>query len=292
MRTEYKETIVVRKDLDFGLSSDDTPKYWMHGDPYKTRVMDAVQATFPDGERYFITSVRAFRDQIKDPELLQAVKDFSMQEGQHGMVHTRYNQRLGRQGIPIDSFTEHTQQITEWRLKHLSAKYNVAMTAAFEHFTAMMAELFFAEKAVLKGADERMRALFAWHAVEEMEHKAVAFDVMQKVAHVGYFTRVLAMTHAAAAFSLYILIAPWFMLRADGMSRWQRIKAYAKGASWQLSPRSGVFLRLLPMLATYYRPGFHPNHQKTVHNYDAWIKAYAADQDPMVASEAMYAAAY
>ncbi|MDL5452834.1 metal-dependent hydrolase, partial [Escherichia coli] len=80
--------ITVRTGLDFGLSADDIPKYWMAGDPYRTRVMDAIQASFPDGERYFISSVRAFRNRIQDPELLQAVKDFTMQEGQHGQVHT------------------------------------------------------------------------------------------------------------------------------------------------------------------------------------------------------------
>lgn len=185
-RREYKEEIVVRKDLDFGLDSDDIPRYWMAGDAFRTRVFDAVQATFPDGERYFISAVRAFRNRITDPRLLQDVKDFTMQEGQHGQVHTRYNERLRRQGIDIDAFVRHTKAMCDQRLKHLPDEYNVALTAALEHFTAMMAELFFAEKEVLEGADERVRAMFAWHAIEEMEHKAVAYDVMKEVADVGY----------------------------------------------------------------------------------------------------------
>ena len=82
--TSYKEDIVVRKDLDFGIMDEDIPKYWMNGDAFKTRVIDGVQMSFPDGERYFISSVRNFKDKISDPELLQAVKDFSFQEGQHG----------------------------------------------------------------------------------------------------------------------------------------------------------------------------------------------------------------
>lgn len=290
-RREYKETIVVRKDLDFGLDDEDIPRYWMGGDAFRTRVFDAVQATFPDGERYFISAVRAFRDRIKDPALLQAVKDFTMQEGQHGQVHTRFNERLRRQGIRIDAFTQHTKEITDKRLERFSAEYNVAMTAAFEHYTAMMADLFFAEKDMLQDADHRVRAMLAWHAVEEMEHKAVAFDVMQQVAGVGYGMRVAAMTHATFMFTLFTLVSPWFMLKMDGQSTSERLLSYARGLPWLLGPRKGMLRRLAPMLASYYRPGFHPNHLPSVHNYQAWVDAFVATGDTLAAAEAMHAAA-
>ncbi|MFX6099865.1 metal-dependent hydrolase, partial [Acinetobacter baumannii] len=182
----------------------------------------------------------------------------------------RYNERLRRQGINIDAFTRHTRAMCDGRLQKLSPEYNVALTAALEHFTAMMADLFFAEKEVLEGADPRVRAMFAWHAIEEMEHKAVAYDVMQKIAGVGYLTRVTAMTHATLSFSLFTLVAPWIMLGMDGHSVPERVKLYSKGLGWLMGPRKGVFGRLLPMIASYYRPGFHPNHLPTVHNYEAW----------------------
>ena len=290
-KPEYQEEIVVRKNLDFQLDSEDIPRYWMAGDAFKTRVFDAVQSSFPDGERYFISAVRAFRDRITDPVLIQAVKDFTMQEGQHGQVHTHYNERLRRQGILIDAFTQQTKEVTENRLKTMSPEYNIAMTAALEHFTAMMADMFFAEKEMLDGADPRVRAMFAWHAIEEMEHKAVAFDVMQKVANVDYGTRILAMTHATLAFSFFSAIAPWHMLKMDGYTTRQRVALYAKGLPWLLGPRKGVFGRLLPMIASYYKPGFHPNHVPTVHNYQAWLEAFVTTGDPMKAAEAMYHAA-
>lgn len=291
-KPEYKEPIIVRKNLDFGLTEDDIPKYWMAGDAFKTRVMDAVQSTFPDGERYFISSVRAFREDIEDPELRSEVKDFMSQEGQHGIVHTDFNARLGRQGIAIDKFTENTKSITNKRLKRYSAGYNVALTAALEHFTAMMADLFFAEKEMLAGADQRVRAMFAWHAIEEMEHKAVAYDVMQKVAKVGYFKRTLAMTHATLSFTLFTLIAPWFMLGMDGYSVPKRLGMYAKNLGWLLGLRKGIIGRMLPMIFKYYKPGFHPNHIPSVHNYPDWSESYSKEQDPIAAAETMYAAAH
>jgi predicted metal-dependent hydrolase len=290
-KKEYKETIVVRKDLDFGLTADDIPNYWMANDPFKSRMIDAVQSTFPDGERYFISSVQAFRSQINDPVLLEEVKDFSIQEGQHGIVHTDYNQRLQRQGINVDAFTKHTKRLTEWRLKNYSPEYNVAMTAALEHFTAMMADLFFAEKTILEGAHPRVRAMLAWHAIEEMEHKAVAFNVMTQIAKVGYFRRVLAMTHASLSFSFFTLVAPWFMLKMDGHTLAARFGIYARGLAWMMHPRKGPFFRLCKMIAPYYKPSFHPNDIPSVHNYDDWVASYSADRDPVKAGEAMYSAA-
>ena len=288
----HKEPIQVRMNLDFGFKSDDIPKYWAAGDPFQTRLMDAVQATFPDGERYFIASVNAFRKDIADPEMLEEVKDFSHQEGQHGRVHTDFNDRLARQGVPVKSLTGYTKKITEIRLRRYSASYNVALTAAFEHFTAMMADVFFARKEVLAGADERVRAMMAWHAVEEMEHKAVAFDVMQKVAKVGYLKRVTAMTHAIFSFSLFCIMSPWFMLKADGFGFRERLGMYWRGMLWAYGPRKGIFTRMLPMLLKYYKPGFHPTDLPSVHNYQDWLDGYEEADDPITAGEAMYAAGY
>lgn len=287
-RKQYKEPIVVREDLDFGLESDDIPRYWLADNPFKTRLFDAVQATFPDGERYFIKAVRAFRDRIEDPALLKDVGDFMRQEGQHGMVHTHYNERLKRQGIDVEAFTKHTKRVEELRMQRYSPEYNLALTASLEHFTAMMADLFFAEKSMLAGADERVRAMFAWHAIEEMEHKSVAFDVMQKVAKVGYFKRCLAMSHATFSFTLYTLIAPWFMLRMDGYNPRECIAIYTRHMPWAFGKVLG---RLLPMIARYYRPGFHPTDLPTVHNYMDWVDSYQNSADPLAAGEAMYSAA-
>src|SRR6476661_1049266 len=97
-------TITPRKAPDLGLDGD-IPRYWLGGDAFKTRYIDAMAMTFPDGERYFIQCVRDWRDQVTDPKLAQEVKDFIYQEGQHGMVHTQYNNRLKQQGMAIDKIT-------------------------------------------------------------------------------------------------------------------------------------------------------------------------------------------
>src|SRR5699024_4235514 len=88
--TEHSYPIHPRRDLDFDLGGD-IPRFWMDGDPFKTRYFDALSMLFPHGERFFIDCVRDFSDQVTDPELKAQVKDFIFQEGQHGQQHTKFN---------------------------------------------------------------------------------------------------------------------------------------------------------------------------------------------------------
>lgn len=184
MNARLKTTLnpVVRTKLEFKLS--EIPRFWFNNDPFITRMFDALSLTFPDGERYFIQSVRLFRDQIQDPELQQRVADFIRQEAQHGIAHDQMNQLMKLQGMPVDAFIRRLNKIFKFELEQRSPQYNIAMTAAAEHLTALMADTFYSHKQTLAKAHPYVRALFAWHAIEEMEHRDVAFDVMKDVAQV------------------------------------------------------------------------------------------------------------
>ena len=96
---EYHVTPVVRRHLDFKL--DQIPRFWFNNDPFRSRMFDALSLTFPEGERYFIQSIRLFRKQITDPALQQRVADFIQQEAQHGIAHEDMNQGMQQQGMRI-----------------------------------------------------------------------------------------------------------------------------------------------------------------------------------------------
>ena len=122
-------SIVQRKGPDFGLDGD-IPRWWFGNDPFKTRFFDAMSLLFPEGERFFIECVRDYRDQISDPVLLGQVKDFTFQEGQHGMVHTAYNARsraslsiilLRRKSGFWPDFENTCQRVTCWPTPRLSS---------------------------------------------------------------------------------------------------------------------------------------------------------------------------
>ena len=135
-------------------------------------MFDALSLTFPDGERYFIECVRMFRDKIDDPELQNELR-ILLNKKLNTVLHDKMNQLMKEQGMPVDQFTTTLKKIFRFELTKRSPQYNIAMTAAAEHLTALMAETFIAIK-TLENAHPYVRALFAWHAIEEMEHRDVA----------------------------------------------------------------------------------------------------------------------
>ncbi|NBD21088.1 metal-dependent hydrolase [Aquabacterium fontiphilum] len=283
-------TIVPREKLDFGLDGD-IPQYWFGGDPFKTRLFDAMSTIFPEGERFFISCVRDFRDRVTDPKLQQDIKDFMRQEGQHGIVHGQYNERLKRQGIDVDMLEGITRHMLfKVERKYFSAEQTLAETAAAEHMTAIMAHGFFARKEVLGSADARMRAMYAWHAMEEVEHKAVAFDVMQKVAKVGYFRRVTALLLVTLGFNIHSLLTANYMLKVDGFSRGQRYKLMAKGMWWLFKP-GGLYSSMARHYLQYFKPGFHPWDEGQMQSYRLWLDTFNRTGDPILAGEVLHASA-
>ncbi|CAH0350836.1 metal-dependent hydrolase [Aquabacterium sp. CECT 9606] len=282
-------TIVPRENLDFGLDGD-IPKYWMDNDPFKTRFFDAMSTLFPMGEKFFITSVREFKDQITSPKLQQEVKDFTRQEAQHSLVHRQYNERLKKQGVEIDSINDQIEN----RLFVEAAKFTtpvqrLAITSALEHLTSMMCTSFFERRELLDKSDARVRALYAWHAIEEVEHKAVAFDVLTQVAKAGYWQRNLAMLTVSFGFPLTVSKIMNHMFKVDGFNRGQRVRMWAKGLWWFYKP-GGLFMPTLSYYLAYYKPGFHPWKVKEMPSYGTWLQTFQRTGDPIAAGNALHAA--
>jgi uncharacterized protein len=275
--------IQPREQLDFQLDSG-VPRFWNGGDPYKTRFFDAMSLTFPIGERYFISSVRAYRDQITDPKLLEEVKHFTRQEAQHGMVHTQFNTLLEKQGLNVGWTQTFLDRKFKWQLKYWPKAFNLSYTAAAEHLTALMCTTFMERADVIGDFDPRMRAIYAWHSIEEVEHKAVCYDVLTQVAKAGYFTRIAGLIY----FSIEYPIGNWFMvnrlLKDDGFGFIKRMGMLLKGAWWLYKP-GGVFLPALGYYLSYFKPGFHPWQHQEMGHYKAWLQVFERTGDPIAASE-------
>ncbi|MEY4765043.1 MAG: hypothetical protein RI907_1716 [Pseudomonadota bacterium] len=278
--------IVPREKLNFGFTSD-IPKYWFGGDPFKTRFWDAMSVIFPPGEKFFMTTVRDFRDRVTDPQLLQDIKDFNRQEAQHTLVHNQYNEYLRQQGIDVDGLIKELDDLLFKNYRsRFSREYTLAITAALEHFTALGAHTLFDERDVMRDAHPNVRAMYAWHAIEEVEHKGVAYDVMVDVAKVGYWKRVGALVHATFMFPYTIRKFANAMLETDGYNWWQRRWMNIKSLPWLLGMAAPIFSKYF----AYYKPGYHPWEETDQPGYEPWLKAFNLHGNPVEASEKMRAA--
>lgn len=283
-------TIVPRKAPDFGFVDGDIPRHWLDNDPFKSRFFDAMSVLFPEGEKFFIVCVRDYKDQITDPVLAQQVKEFTYQEGQHGIVHTQFNNRLKAQGVRVDDILERQKSIMfGFFRKRFPRSFTLGQTAAAEHLTALMAHGFFGQKGLMDKADPRVRAMYAWHAVEEIEHKAVAYDVMQKVAKAGYLTRILSFMLVTFTFPFHVFMIMQHMFQVDGVQN--RFKVWMKGL-WWLYGWGGLYPRLMPHYLVYFLPGFHPWKFGDMKIRDVWTETYQrSGGDAIAASDAVEAAA-
>lgn len=245
---------ILPRRMDFAFD-DAIPTYWFDDDPFKTLLLTALSCSFPEGERFFIQSVRHFQDSISDPALLQQVRGFIGQEAHHGKEHDGFNALMARKGLPIGKIESFVKQGLGYQKKILSPERQLAKTCALEHFTAMLAETMLKHPDLLDGVDERLKPLWLWHAVEESEHKAVAYDVYQS--QVGdYGIRIREMMITSVLFSFFTTLHTVQLYQAAGETRnW---RSYLKGADF-LFGQKGVLRRTLPMYLAYYRRDFHPD---------------------------------
>ena len=234
--------------------ANDMPRYWWDNDPAKTLLLAALSASFPPGERFFIDSVRHYQDQITDPELKKAIKGFIGQEAHHSREHELMNGFLQERGVDLARLEREILGFMNLMRKYLSPERQLAHTVAVEHFTALMAEEFLLKYDALEEMDPRIAPIWAWHAIEESEHKAVAFDVYKAIGG-SEFTRVTEMMIVSVLFPVFSAVHLVQLMKEDGqlgnMKSWLGAVNYMWG-------RPGVFRRLLPAYFKFYSPNFHP----------------------------------
>ncbi|WP_339460531.1 metal-dependent hydrolase [Pseudomonas sp. EA_105y_Pfl2_R69] len=240
--------------MDFSFS--ESQKFWFAGDPFMSHFMNNLSSLFPYGEKFFVDSVRAVRDQVSEPQLKKDISAFIGQEAMHSKEHAAYNDYAAEHGIDLERLELRIKVLLEWVTKITTKKQRLAATCALEHFTATMAEqLLQREDLTTQMNDPKLYQLWMWHAIEENEHKAVCYDVYQKV-YGGYFTRTIMM---AITSLIFFGVIGWFqvhLLRKDGqLFNW---RSWGKGLKMLFGPRNGFLTKLLLPYLDYYRPGFHP----------------------------------
>lgn len=238
-------------DFDF---PNPLPRHWHSGDAFKSHLFDAMSALFPDGERFFIDSVRHFREQIDDPVLKEQIRGFIGQEGHHSREHLEYSNRLRDLGYDITRIEKRARMRIRYTQKKFSPQRQLAATAALEHITAIMADGLLKDPQQLAGAHPTMVRLWRWHALEETEHKAVAFDVYNQVCGNRKLLR-RAMLMGTLFFVLDTTRGLAHMLKRDGLLwNW---RVWRDGIQWMWG-KHGVFRPLLSTYRDFFKRDFHP----------------------------------
>lgn len=252
---------------------------WFDGHPFKTAWFNAMSMTFPLGEKFFIDSVRHFTDQIDEPKLQEEIRGFCGQEGFHRREHQRYNETLcSARGYDHDYLEGRLAKNIALTDKIMSPLQRLAATAAFEHITAIMAETALADDSqMIDSVDDQMRAMWDWHAAEEMEHKAVAFDVYRAVGGTEKM-RKLGMLQATFFLLLDVMVGVVHMLRRD-KKMWS-LKLWKEGWRFLFGKENGILRAVIPAYKEYYRDGFHPWQRDTRPLLNAWK---ASHEEPLAA---------
>lgn len=247
---------IEKRNVKFGREAA-PPRWWHGGDPGRTAFFNALSSTFPVGEKFFMTAVRHYRNEAPEP-LRSQIDDFLYQESMHSREHVVFNRQAEDVGYDIASLEDRARRTIAW-VKRRSPLQQLAATCALEHFTATLAHDALADPRHLGGATDEAKRLWQWHAMEEIEHKAVAFDTyLFATRHMTGFRRwlkrSLVMGLTTVRFHYVIFRNTADLLRQDGRNdwaTWRRLLAYLYG-------RPGTLRLLLSGVFIYMRPGFHP----------------------------------
>ncbi|UGT44174.1 metal-dependent hydrolase [Nocardia yamanashiensis] len=255
------------RKVDFDLSA--TPLHWIPGHPVAGHTLNAYHLLFPEVERFFIAAFKEALPEIVDPRLREDVLGFIGQETVHANAHEDslddYFQRNGIDPGPLLAQSRYLLgrvlgprefRTDRARRRHLINR--LAITAAFENFTAFLGHFVLNCRWDEAGSDPGMTALFRWHGAEEMEHRTVAHDVAMYF-DPGYWRRVRTMV---VIFPLVIWISSrfvWYMVEHDPAVRSSRLRVLLTVLR---DGRAGMLPTARTVIGSaldYLKPSFRPD---------------------------------
>ncbi|RJG18435.1 metal-dependent hydrolase [Alcanivorax profundi] len=265
----------IRRNLKFNLNPAKALT-WHRDGLNVSQFLNTMSLFFPVGERFFIDSVRNYRDQITDPELKKAVTAFIGQEAMHGREHDEYNNYVADSGIPLHAQEEVVTQLLNAVQAYTPKAFQLAATVALEHLTAILGGGLLDLPEIMDGSDPGYQAIWNWHALEETEHKAVAFDVYTTVigrdSNPGaYALRTTTLVAATGIF--FALFIPFYLhnVRIKGgltdLKGWRAVAKHTWG-------KKGIFRNITLPWLDWFKPGFHPwDHDNRQHleNFEALL---------------------
>ena len=254
--TDNGKPVVRARRIHFAYPTGTLQRHFVDGDPIMSHIVAYLSATFPEGEDFFVRSVRRYADQVDDPDLASRVRGFIGQEVTHGREHRALNERLAQMGYPVSRGERGVRRSVAINERRFSPLTCLAFTAALEHFTAVLAETLLGDERAqaLLGSTE-VRSLLLWHAIEESEHRSVAFDVYQAVGG-NERRRIWAMRAMMVSFTANAVGYSLMSLFGD-RTAYHPVRLARSVAALRQSPFLTRAVR--HRLGAYTQRGFHPD---------------------------------
>lgn len=252
-RLKAADVGIPPRQLDFRLPAE-MPRWAYADNATATLFLAMLSAVFPPGEDFFVQSVVHFRDRVTDPELRARVSGFTAQEVIHSREHDRLNEAFTRRGFDMDTAARPLELALKV-LGRLPARQQIVCTALMEHFTAVLAEDLLATPEFQQKVHADVADLWLWHALEELEHKSVTYDVYEVIGN-RRWERVLAVALVLTTVLPGALLG-WGALLVQ-QRVWRRPGDVRAGLALILGKDMFVrrILRLMPL---FHRPHFHPD---------------------------------
>jgi predicted metal-dependent hydrolase len=280
--TTPSDLTITPRDLRFGRGMR-TDRWWNGGNPVATALYNALSATFPKGETFFVESVRQFRDGAQ-PKLAAEIKAFVTQEVMHSREHVAFNKRAIEAGYDLSAL----ERRVDWRLDMVRSRApiaSLAATMALEHFTAILAHELLRDRRHLAGADPESAALWRWHSIEEIEHKGVAYDTWLHATRdwprfKRWKVKTKVMLLVTRNFVVDRTMGTLELLRQDGITgprAWARL-------FWFAYVRPGMMRKILGAWASFFMPGFHPWNHDDRALIEAEEESLSAQRSPVYAA--------
>ncbi|QIO07812.1 metal-dependent hydrolase [Acinetobacter lanii] len=228
-------------------------RHFFANSPVMSHLLTALSSTFPIGEQFFVHSVRNVRDKVTDERLQAQIAAFIGQEAMHSKAHAEFNDAWRRDDYQLDNFQAWLARRDEF-IRTVHPKLQLAITCAFEHFTALLGGYILRHPEILSTLDEDATKLWVWHAIEEIEHRAVAFDVYQAVYKDDKVRRSVMRSVTTGFASLTFYSASRLF-----MQDYKKSIPKVSGNLYGFYLVGKMLIELIPEYLSYYKKHFHPS---------------------------------
>lgn len=281
--------IVRYRDIRFNFAPREVRKYWFNNDPWTTHLFNALFFAVPDGERWVMESARKQMARLQDPEMIATVRAFIRQEAAHSREHDQVNAMMLDYGLPSDEVEAIFRRVRERVQAVFGDDMQASISAAIEHFTAILSDIIMRHPELSEDFDPRTRALVYWHMIEETEHKAVSYDLFTTTVGDGPREYLMRTSGLLATFGFgfgAVFFQQFYLLYKDGQL--SNLRSALKLLDLMFR-KPALMSQLLVASLDYLRPGFHPWDHDNREVVKVWRDVFEQTQDPVAATEAMRA---